>query len=339
VPGAQTAGRGLASSRHASVERVQWLTEARPDELRRLVAEGEFFWLDLLRPHPQQVAELQDAIGLDSEAAGRALDFGGMPELRRYRGHVGLVFYGAGSSPTGEPEPVEVHIYVSGDWIVTVREAECAELDEAREDLARGRETPEEAVVGRVLTALTDSLERVLEPFERDVADLETQAVSAEEGGIDVRALRREILDDRQRLEEWLRRMRRQRDYVERASFELAELPGLEPSQHHEMRDVSGQMIRVTDGLDDALMRLANVVDLLNASVSNRANSTMERLTYVATIFLPLTLVTSYFGQNFGWMVDRVDTLDAFLVFGVGVFLLSGLSIYLWIRSWSDSVE
>ncbi len=146
------------------------------------MAEGEFFWLDLLRPHPQQVAELEAAIGFDSAAGGRALDFGGTPELRRYHGHVGLVFYGAGSRAAGEPTFVEVHIYVSGDWIVTVREAECAELDEAREDLARGHETPEEAVVGRVLTALADSLERVLEPFEREVADLETRAVAAEEG-------------------------------------------------------------------------------------------------------------------------------------------------------------
>jgi magnesium transporter len=318
---------------------VQWLTEARPDELRRLVAEDEFFWLDLTRPDPQEVAELEAAIGLDPDAAGRALDFGSTPELRRYRGHVGLVFYGAESSTTGEPTPVEVHVYVRGDWIVTVREADCAALDELRDELARVREPPEEAVVGRVLTVLADSLERALEPFDREISNLETKAVAAEEGNVDVRALRREILDDRELLGDWLRLTRRQRDYVERASFELADLPGLEASQHHELRDVSGQMIRVTDGLDDALARLANVADLLNASVSNRANLTMTRLTYVATIFLPLTLVTSYFGQNFGWMVDRVDTLGTFLTFGVGVFLLSGLSIYLWIRSWSGSAE
>jgi hypothetical protein len=42
-----------------------------------------------------------------------------------------------------------------------------------------------------------------------------------------------------------------------------------------------------------------------------------ERLTLVATIFLPLTLSTSFFGMNFGWMTARIGTAGAF--FGLGV--------------------
>lgn len=42
-----------------------------------------------------------------------------------------------------------------------------------------------------------------------------------------------------------------------------------------------------------------------------------ERLTLVATIFLPLTLSTSFFGMNFGWMTARIGTAWAF--FGLGV--------------------
>ena len=42
------------------------------------------------------------------------------------------------------------------------------------------------------------------------------------------------------------------------------------------------------------------------------------RLTIVATIFLPLTFATGFFGMNFGWLVNHIDSLEAFLVFGVG---------------------
>jgi magnesium transporter len=38
----------------------------------------------------------------------------------------------------------------------------------------------------------------------------------------------------------------------------------------------------------------------------------------VATIFLPLTFITGFFGMNFGWMVRNVDTALAFWALGVG---------------------
>jgi Mg2+ and Co2+ transporter CorA len=42
-----------------------------------------------------------------------------------------------------------------------------------------------------------------------------------------------------------------------------------------------------------------------------------ERLTLVATVFFPLTVSTSFFGMNFGWMTSRIGT--AWTFFGLGV--------------------
>jgi CorA-like Mg2+ transporter protein len=38
----------------------------------------------------------------------------------------------------------------------------------------------------------------------------------------------------------------------------------------------------------------------------------------IATISLPLSLLTGFFGQNFGWLVENVASLPAFVVFGIG---------------------
>lgn len=307
---------------------MQWLTEASSDELRRLMAADEFFWLDLTKPTDADCQTLVAAIGFDPEAAERALEFKRIPQLRRFHDHVGMVFYGAQAESL-----IEVHAYVSGDWVVTLHEQPCTPLDDLRSDLANGPPPAEESVVGSVLDALADSFDDFIDPIDEEVERLEQQAVQVEEGRASPVEVRRAILQGRSRLLRSLRIVRRQRDYIDRAVNDLADLPGLEPSQHHELRDVATQMIRVSDTVENALERLAAALDLLNASVSNRMNAVMERLTVVATIFLPLTTITGFFGMNFAWLVRRLDTFAAFFLLGVVLLVVSGVGTWLWVRN------
>jgi magnesium transporter len=302
------------------------------EDLLRLVHEGEFFWLDLVGPTQKQIDRLVELIGLDHAAAGRALRFGEHPQLRRFRDQIGLVFFGAEVPSRGPAALIEVHVYVSGNWIVTVRNRACRALEELRAELHAAPAPTEEVVVARVLATLADTFDDLMDPVDDAIAELERR-VEDERTSAPVRTLRADILRRRGRLFRARRMVRRQRDYIERAETEITQLHGLEHGQRHDLRDVSGQMIRVSDRIDDALDRLAATLDLLNSTVANRLNAIMERLTVVATIFLPLTVVTSFFGQNFGWMVNRIDSLAAFIVLGVGVFVLSGVATWMWVRS------
>jgi Mg2+ and Co2+ transporter CorA len=46
----------------------------------------------------------------------------------------------------------------------------------------------------------------------------------------------------------------------------------------------------------------------------------------VATIFLPLTFITGFFGMNFDWMVGQIDIQLAFWLLGIGT-LLAGMAL------------
>ena len=70
-----------------------------------------------------------------------------------------------------------------------------------------------------------------------------------------------------------------------------------------------------------------------------RMNETMYWLTVVATIFLPLTFLTGFFGMNFGWMVGKIDTEAAFLTLGIGGSVIATIVIYIAIRRRGTPVE
>jgi magnesium transporter len=63
-------------------------------------------------------------------------------------------------------------------------------------------------------------------------------------------------------------------------------------------------------------------------------NRTATRLSVVATFFVVWTLITGFFGQNFGWLVRSVESRGDFLLFGVGGLVVPTvvLAVVLWVK-------
>ena len=72
---------------------------------------------------------------------------------------------------------------------------------------------------------------------------------------------------------------------------------------------------------------LSGVMDTHVSTVSNRLNVVMKQLTILATIFLPLSFLTGFFGQNFAWMVTRITSLPVFV--GAGIILPTAVVVIL----------
>jgi magnesium transporter len=123
-----------------------------------------------------------------------------------------------------------------------------------------------------------------------------------------------------------------QRDMFARAGDDIISLPGLQPGTRDYFRDVYDHLIRISDLIDSYRDLLTGAMDVYLSTASNRLNAIMKQLTIIATIFLPLAFVTGFFGQNFGWMVEHVDSLTAFLPLGGGGLLVPAVALLVYFR-------
>ncbi len=151
--------------------------------IERLLVERHFFWLDVVQPSDEQLAWMAERFGWHPLAVEDTQEFHQRPKLDRYGDHMLLVFYGAkpiddeGKVPDEEEtrrKLVEVHLLVSGNWVVTVRRDWCGALDDLRRRLREEHEPESESfVVYRILDALTDTFFPLLERIDDTIDALE----------------------------------------------------------------------------------------------------------------------------------------------------------------------
>src|SRR5262249_62004936 len=103
-------------------------------------------------------------------------------------------------------------------------------------------------------------------------------------------------------------------------SEELSQFSG---NVNDHIKLVNEEVVALRDVLATILQANMAVISNQQTEISVRQNETMKQLTLVATIFLPMTFITGFFGMNFGWMVRGIDDFWTFAVYGCGTLLLS----------------
>jgi magnesium transporter len=281
------------------------------DAIRALHEREEFFWLDLDDPSDADLDALGELLGIPDLAIEDSKEFGERPKLDDYGERVLIVFYGAHATAL-----VEVHVHVSGKEVVTIRRAPCAHLWEARERAASAKVRTEQDLVYRVLDALASSLRALTDRYATEVEHLEEIAFERPKP-----ADRRRMSELRSELFRLQQVVQPQREMLARGGDLIENLPGLERDiARHPFRDVHDDLVVIANEID-------YLRELLSEAVNVLINQMAGRLTIVATIFLPLTFATGFFGMNFGWLVRHIDSAETFLILGVAGMILPLIAV------------
>jgi magnesium transporter len=302
--------------------------EAIKDHLKR----DQFFWLDLTAPNRKKLAKLGELFGFHPLALEDAEEFEQRPKLDNYGEYVVLVFYGAERhGPSNHAPLLEVHLFISGHYLITIHRDPLPLFEGEREKLDGQVLHSEQFLIYRVLDSLTDSFFPILSEVDDEIDDLEAAVLAdpTEQQLHRLFALKRQLIAMRKVVTP-------QRDIFARSVDEVAALPGLELDERDYFRDVYDHLIRVSDLLDSYRDLLSGATDLYLSTVSNRQNDVMKQLTIIATIFLPLSFITGFFGQNFASLVNGIRSPWVFWVIGVGSMAATaiGLLIFFHRKGW-----
>jgi magnesium transporter len=286
-------------------------TARRVGELREA---GRFFWIDVALSE-SSAGEVSEALAVPEHALRTLLAFGEERSWSRKFHADGerVVFafscYLDSAAPAAELpyrlRPVEVHLLVSGEYLLTLHEEPVSLPDLLAPYAPEGRS--EQYAVYAVLDAMLASAFDALSEVELRLDDLAVMSTDLRAGRVRMAALRAIST----RLSRMRRQLSGQRGAFERIGVEIGRVEGLQADDERYFDHVGRQVNRLIEAIDAAADALATLINL-------RLNETSYWLTVVATIFLPLTFITGFFGMNFGWMVGQIDTQWAFWLFGVG---------------------
>jgi magnesium transporter len=279
--------------------------------VRQHLDEAEFFWLDLHGPTAEDLSMLPDLFHFHPLAVEDAEHFGQRPKLEEFDEFVYLVAFGA---DIDRDELVEVHCFLSRRYLVTVHHDDCPPFEQLRQRAAGERVpgTQGALILYAVLDALVDSYFPELAKLDDRIDQIESGVLEDPDAG-----QVQEIFRLKRRLVSWRKIVTPERDLFARLVTGVVPVPGMTSETERYYRDVYDHLIRISDLIDSYRDLLTSAMDVYLSTVSNRLNDVMKRLTIVATIFMPLTWITGFFGMNFGKLVLGMTGWVAFLSFGV----------------------
>ena len=297
------------------------------EEVERLLGSSEPFWLDLSASDEGSPEHelLRDAFHFHPLALEDAEHFGQRPKLDSYDDFAFLVVFGPGAAD----RLVELHCFCAQNYLMTVHRHRCPTIDEVkrRMQLATGPPPSNIMVLYRVIDTLVDGYFPVLADFDDQIDDLEDQILKAptdEQLG--------QLFDMKRSLIVLRKVVSPQRDVFATLVSSADVLPGMTADAERYFRDIYDHLIRVSDLVDSYRDLVSGALDTHLSTVSNRLNVVMKQLTIIATIFLPLSFLTGFFGQNFGWMIARITSLSAFLFIGIGFQIVVAIALLVMFR-------
>jgi magnesium transporter len=253
------------------------------------------------------------------------------PKLEEYKGYDFMVLFEAALND-GAIELDETFLYLSRDYLVTIHRKPQPLLNELRKRIEAEPETTKDEpafLTYLVIDELVDANFPVLDELDTTIDALEDAIVDKADP-----AQLRTIYTMKHDITKLRQLLGAQRDLFQRLITASLGPDDREMGLYY--RDVYDHIIRQYETVDSLRDLLTGAMDVYLSTVSNRLNVTMKTLTVIASLFLPLTFLTGFYGMNFAYLTTVLE--PPYVAFWIGVStMLVATGIQFWFfkrRGW-----
>jgi zinc transporter len=258
-----------------------------------------FLWIHLERDDPVAQTWLRERSGIDPLVALALVAEESRPRVQDVDDGLMVVLRGVNvADDPMEAELVPIHVWMEPFRCVSLRDKDH-QLSALRDIrlLHMNKRGPRTAgfLMAVIAEKVVDHLGVVIEGIETEVSELEDRVVAGVAIDSDYRI---DIARARRRAIELRRYLGPQRDALYKLEHDDA--PWLEVDAKRRLREVTDRLVRDIEDLDELRDRATVLHEDLSAQISERIAKTSNRLTSVAAMLLPPTLITGLLGTNIG---------------------------------------
>ncbi len=290
-----------------------------------------FVWINLLEPSKQKLEEVTQSLDVHELTLEDLQNPRVRPKVEEFENHIFVVFKALNLNE-GEDilDVINLNVLLFKNRLVTVH---LRPLPSVKALLEGERDRPNYLPKGPafVMYAILDRIVDEYFPLmdELDEATDEIQDRIFERFDPDVSSV---IFHWKTQVAHLRRRVGPQREML----MNLANRPhALVPAKVQVyLRDVYDHLIRIHDNLESYRDILQGAMDSYMTQVSNRMNEVMKVLSIVATIMLPLGILTGLYGTNFEVLPGSKGPHSFWVFVGGMLTLAAGATIFFKIRKW-----
>ena len=253
------------------------------------------FWVDLEEPAPEEARILADTFRFHELSIEDALAEIHQPKIESYGAYLYLVLHGIDFRARQHRfKTRDIDFFLHARYLVTVRHGLSRSVGKVAAACERNSQVLAEgtaALLHRIIDTMVDNYRPEVDKLHERVDQLEAEVFEHPDP-----ALSRRILDYKKDVASLRRIVLPERDAVGRLA--RREFPVVTEQIAYRFRDVHDHLVRLSDDATFLQDRLSGILDAHLSAVSNQLNAVMKVLTIIATIFMPLTVLTGMWGMN-----------------------------------------